>query len=199
MRIDKRGKRERVIIDPGEFHVSNNNVVISTLLGSCVSVCLYDPFAKIIGMNHFLLSNRRYARDMPTCESEAGRYGIHAMEMIINEMLKRGAKRKNLHAKAFGGGMVLKPSAEAGNFFCVGDVNCRFVREFLRNDGIRLVTEDLGGEDGRVIHFSAVDYAVYVRKIKKIFSSKLAQRDKKFWKKTIQEQEKAKTEADIWL
>ena len=62
MRIDDRGERKRIILEPGEYHVSNQNVILSTLLGSCVSACLYDPVKRIFGMNHFLLSNKRYAK-----------------------------------------------------------------------------------------------------------------------------------------
>jgi len=93
-------------------------------------------------MNHFLLSNRRYAKNLPVCLSEAGRYGIHAMELLINEMLQKGAKRGNLRAKAFGGGTMHGVSTTQDNFFCVGEVNVRFIREFLKKRGY---TADCGG------------------------------------------------------
>ncbi len=151
-------------------------------------------------MNHFLLSNRRYAKNMPLSITEAGRYGIQAMELLINAMLKMGAQRENLRAKAFGGGSVIPSQGKRDNFICVGEVNVRFIREFLKNDGIPLVMADLGGDRGRVIHFvSGNDYPVYVRKIKKILSQKLVNREKKFWIKSIAAQERAETEADIWL
>jgi chemotaxis protein CheD len=88
--------------------VSHEDVLITTLLGSCVSACLYDPYNKIVGMNHFLLSSRRYSREMPVCITEAGRYGIHSMELLMNEMWNQGAKRGNLKAKAFGGSTMMK-------------------------------------------------------------------------------------------
>jgi len=151
-------------------------------------------------MNHFLLSNRRYAKNMPLSITEAGRYGIQAMELLINAMLKMGAQRENIHAKAFGGGSVIPLVSKRDNFLCVGEVNVRFIREFLKNDGIPLVMADLGGERGRVIHFvSGNDYSVYVRKIKRILSQKLVSREKKFWIKSIAAQERAETETDIWL
>jgi chemotaxis protein CheD len=198
MRIDDRGDRKRIIIEPGEYYVSNENIVISTLLGSCVSACLFDPVNRVIGMNHFLLSNKRYAKDIPVCVTEAGRYGIHAMELLINEMMKKGAKRSKLKAKAFGGGNVLKYEATHDNFFCVGDVNCRFVREFLDLENIPLVASALGGENGRVIHFSHGDYAVLVRKIKSTITSKVAQKERTFWRNKIETQEKESASADIW-
>ena len=99
---------KRFTIDPGEYHVASGNVVISTLLGSCVAACLWDPVKRLIGMNHFLLANQRYSKSLSVIQSEAGRYGIHAMELLINAMLKAGADRANLQAKAFGGGNVLQ-------------------------------------------------------------------------------------------
>ena len=97
MRITRRDELIFITVKPGEYYVSKEDVVISTLLGSCVSACLYDPVKRIVGMNHFLLSNKRYARRMPYYETEAGRYGVHSMEMLINEMMKMGARREHLH------------------------------------------------------------------------------------------------------
>ena len=139
MDIVTKGKIEHVTIRPGEYHVSSKHVVISTLLGSCIAACLYDPVKKVLGMNHFLLSSKRYAKDMPLCITDAGRYGINAMELVINEMLKLGAKRENLHAKAFGGSTLLPSTNRSDKFICVGEVNCRFIVEFLKNDGIPLI------------------------------------------------------------
>ena len=140
-----------------------------------------------------------FSRDMPTCISEAGRYGINAMELLINDMVKLGARRLYLKAKAFGGATVLKASEDKDNFSCVGEVNCRFILEFLKNEKIPLIASDLGGEQGRVIHFSFGDFSVYTRKIKKTVTGKLAKRDKDFWKKAIKRQEKEVPEPDIWL
>lgn len=199
MKIPDKENLTRFAIKPGEHYVTGQDVIISTLLGSCVSACLYDPFKKVIGMNHFLLSNRRYAKNMPYYITEAGRYGIHAMEILINEMLKKGAKRDNLHAKAFGGSSLLQPSGEVGNFSCVGDVNARFIKDFLENEGIPLVSDDLGGDRGRVIYFHFSDFSVYVRKIQKTVNTKLGIREKQFWKKSIESQEKKVSEPDIFV
>lgn len=190
---------QRVNIRPGEYHISKEEIVITTLLGSCVSACLFDPVSKVVGMNHFLLSNRRYARNMPYYTTEAGRYGIYAMELLINEMLKKGAKRQNLKAKAFGGASLLQPSGEVGNFSCVGDVNVKFIQEFLNNEGIPLLTSDLGGDSGRVVHFHSGDFSVYVRKIQKTVNRKLGMREKQFWQKNIEEQEKKVAEPNVSL
>ncbi len=198
MQISERASGPHVTIMPGEFYVSRSDVTIHTLLGSCVAACLYDPVNRIIGMNHFMLSNRRYAKNLPTCMSEAGRYGIHAMELIINEMLKLGARRANIKAKAFGGGSINLGSESRDNFFCVGDVNSRFIREFLKNDGIPLVAEDLGGEQARVIHFLQEDFSVHVKRIGKSTAAELAQNERQFWLKAIEKQEKAVPPVDVW-
>lgn len=199
MRIETLGRFKRVTIAPGEYYASNEAVTISTLLGSCVAACLFDPVNKVVGMNHFLLSNRRYARELPMYATEAGRYGIHAMELLINEMMRIGANRKHLKAKAFGGARILPQTGEVGNFFCVNEVNCRFIREFLASENIPLLAEDLGGVAGKVIHFSNGDYAVYLRKIGGVRSERLAQRDRHCWLKAIERQEQSFPSPDIWL
>jgi chemotaxis protein CheD len=143
---------QRVVLSPGEYFASEKRIGISTLLGSCLAACLWAEQNGVIGMNHFLLAHRRYAKNKPLCRAEAGKYGIHSMELLINGMIKLGARRENLRAKAFGGASVTNNS-RGDNFLCVGEVNCRFIMEFLKTDGIPLVSSDLGGDVGRVIHF----------------------------------------------
>jgi len=189
---------KHVTIHPGEHYVSRDNVIVSTLLGSCVSACLYDPINKVIGMNHFLLSNKRYSRDMQVCLTEAGRYGVHAMELVINDMLKLGAKRSNLRAKAFGGSSLLGVRCTSDAFPCVGEVNCRFICEFLSNDGIPLIASNLGGDRGRVIRFSSIDYTVRMRMIKKSIAPELVKEEKQFWRKSIKSHEVVTPEPDLW-
>lgn len=198
MQVREEDNGKHVTIMPGEYYVTNSGVNIRTLLGSCVAACLYDPVNRVIGMNHFLLSNRRYAKDLPTCLSEAGRYGINAMELLINEMLKQGAKRSNLKAKAFGGGSIYLASEAKDNFFCVGQVNSRFIREFLKNDGIPLVSEDLGGDVARVIHFLSKDFSVHMRRIGTATASKVASTEKQYWSAAIEVQERAKAQIEVW-
>lgn len=187
-----------MVLQPGEHFVSaETDVAVSTLLGSCVAACLYDPVRRILGMNHFLLANHRYPREMPVCLSEAGRYGIHSMELIINGMLKLGAGRQRIHAKVFGGSSMLPDAGTTSNFACVGEVNCRFIVEFLKNDGIPLLSSDLGGSRGRVIIFDARDYSVYVRKMKAI-SPKVIDRERNYWSHTIKAHEQKEPDTEIW-
>lgn len=198
MDIRSKDDKKHVTLHPGEYYVSKEMVIVSTLLGSCVSACLYDPINRVVGMNHFLLSNKRYSREMQICLTEAGRYGVNAMELVINDMLKLGAKRNNLRAKAFGGSSLLGLRRNSGNFLCVGEVNCRFIREFLSNDGIPLVASDLGGDRGRVIRFSSVDFSVRMRRIIKSITPELAKSEKRFWLRSIKSQEKIPAEPDLW-
>jgi chemotaxis protein CheD len=133
--FDRDFSRQAVKVLPGEFFVAEEDVVLTTLLGSCVSACVRDPSTGVGGMNHFLLPEGGASDPM----SDSGRYGAFAMEQLINELLKRGARKANLEAKVFGGGHVMK------NFTTmrVGTRNAEFVLKFLKTEGIRIVSQDL--------------------------------------------------------
>jgi chemotaxis protein CheD len=191
----------KVVLHPGERHASAKPVQITTLLGSCVAACLYDPTTGVAGMNHFLLANKRYSKDMPVSITEAGRYGVNAMELLINEMLHLGAQKKAIRAKVFGGGAVLG-SVSHENFMCVGNVNERFIREFLKNENIRIEAEDLGGEQGRVIRFRTDTFAVYRRFVQKTQTFLVEKKELGYWKKSIEEhrkKEEQESKTDIFL
>jgi chemotaxis protein CheD len=120
------------------------------------------------------------------------------MELLINAMIRLGARRQNLRAKVFGGSSVLH-SEQADSFFAVGETNSRFIVEFLKTDGIPLISKDLGGSVGRVIYFSSEDFAVYVRKIGAARQDKIVLEEKTFWAKSIERQETTDKEPEIWL
>jgi len=185
----------RIIIDPGEYYVSNKQEVISTLLGSCVAACLFDPVNKVIGMNHFLLAYKHHSFNKPVMESEEGRYGLQAMELLINEMMSKGAIRSRLQAKCFGGADVLHIRGEPGGRKSVGGVNIDFIREFLKNEKIPMVSSDLGGNLGRNVHFVGSDFAVFVKMIGAGQKTKLEQEERTYWKKSIDEHEKVASQA----
>lgn len=191
MRTEILDHHRRVILEPGEYYAANAPVTLSTLLGSCVSACLFDPLNMVMGMNHFMLSSRRNGNDLPLSQTDAGRYGVHSMELLINQMLKLGAERRLLKAKVFGGGTIMTQGPEISSWMGVGAVNCRFIRDFLALEGIPLLAEDLGGTVGRVIHFSYGDFAVYVRKLGRTDQRRgLAMRDHAIWLRLIAEQER---------
>jgi len=157
---------KRHLVRPGEHMTTDEPMILTTLLGSCVSVCLFDPVAQVMGMNHFLLPMRNPASREPVLATDAGRYGVWAMEMLVNGLLKRGARRERLRAKAFGGANVLREDTDTRpDRFNIGASNVAFVRQFLEHDGIPLVAQDLGGLYGRQIHFYGGDYSVFLRRI----------------------------------
>ncbi len=138
----------RVAVIQGESRVSNDPLVVfTTILGSCVAACLYDPQAKVGGINHFLLAEpsgeELDARSMQ-------RYGVHAMEVLINAMLAKGAARHRLRARLYGGATMHR------NFRDIGGSNSRFARQFLRDEQITLVAEDVGGFAARRVEFRPV-------------------------------------------
>ena len=122
---------------------SRPDLAIATVLGSCVSACICDPNAAIGGLNHFLLPQSNAAAGTGT------RYGVHAMEMLINEILKNGGDRGRLQAKLFGGGNILSLSGANP----IGEKNQAFALEFLRREGIPVVASDLGGTSSRRVYF----------------------------------------------
>lgn len=170
----------RIIIDPGESYVTKKDEIISTLLGSCVAACLYDPVNRVIGMNHFLLAQQHNAHNAALLASEGGRYGIHAMELLINQMLRQGAQRIHLKAKAFGGGDVLKLGNELRGGQSIGAVNCEFIKTFLKTEHIPLVASGLGGHIGRNIFFLASDFSVYVKRIEHDEELAIVNQEKRF-------------------
>lgn len=189
-----------VTLYPGEYRVSQpgEEVLLHTLLGSCVAACLYDPVADVVGMNHFLLSNRRYARNMHFTETEAGRYGIHSMELLINKMIKNGAAKSRIHAKAFGGCSNFSNN-DSDNFHCVGDVNSKFIRDFLNEEDVPLIASDLGGYQGRVIYFSSQSFAVSVRKIARKNLDAVTSKEYRYWKKSVKEKTSAPgVDLELW-
>jgi chemotaxis protein CheD len=174
----------QVEVQPGGRYATKSGADIKTLLGSCVAACLYDPDAKVAGLNHFLLAAPRYSKTMSFVETEAGRYGIHAMELLINDMVKLGAARSRLRAKIFGGASVLG-FAEGTRFLCVNEVNQRFIRDYLSTERIPIVSEDLGGSLGRVIHFRSDSYSVFRRFIKKTETEKIEKVEEAYWEKAM--------------
>jgi chemotaxis protein CheD len=132
----------------GEYFVSTKGEVIFTLLGSCIATCLYDAERKIGGMNHFLLPGMVHPGEIFT--SEVGRYGMYAMELLIGELIKNGARREKLHAKVFGGSNVLRFRNSDGD---VTGSNIRFAAKYLELEGIPPECQDVGGNKGRKLLF----------------------------------------------
>ena len=141
-------KKNVIMLRAGEYYASKNGEILHTILGSCIATCIYDQEKKIGGMNHYLLPGIIHPDEIII--SKIGRYGMYAMELLINELIKYGAKRENLTAKLFGGGDVLKFRKADGD---VTGSNIRFAKKFLELEGIPVQKEDMGGYNGRKILF----------------------------------------------
>lgn len=157
--------RNAVKVMPGEFFVAREDVVISTVLGSCVAACIWDRVAGVGGMNHFMLPGGDSSGDNPTAKS--GRYGVFAMEQLINELIKRGARKTSLEAKVFGGGAVLRNFSTIN----VGERNAAFVLDFLRTESIRVVSQDLLDVYPRRVAFFPASGRALCKKLAKTDSS----------------------------
>jgi len=149
-------QKEIVTIHPGEYYVSSEEIYISTVLGSCISVALHDPQLKIGGLNHYMLPGTFKGFDTA---DKSGRYGVYAMELLINEMLKNGARRKNLRAKVFGGGNVLSSSNK------VGSNNAMFALQFLETEQIPIDAQDVESDIARKVLLDPVSGRVYLKKL----------------------------------
>jgi chemotaxis protein CheD len=189
---------EKVVIHPGEFYATNGEVMISTLLGSCVAACLFDPVNHVLGMNHFLLSSNLYKKSDAVFSTPSGRYGVHAMELLVNRMYQLGASRRNLQAKAFGGATLQGFHDGNNDPRSIGNANMAFVREFLRSENIPLMAEDMGGNRGRTIYFVSTDHSVFVRKHHSVKAVDLIKNEKLYHEKIKREQTDSDSNISLW-
>lgn len=140
------GSGRMLTVLQGEVHVSDEpDLVIATTVGSCVAACLFDPWRRVGGMNHFLLPDSPQGADGQ--EARALRYGVNLMELLINGLLVRGAARSRLQAKVFGGARLTRGLTDAG------PRNADFVERFLAHEGIPVIGGSLRGGEGRRVQF----------------------------------------------
>jgi chemotaxis protein CheD len=162
----------------GEWGVSNvQEEMFATILGSCVSACVHDPVIKIGGMNHFLLP-RDTDDGTVVAEHAAARYGVYAMEMLINGVLKAGGQKNRLEFKLFGGGNVLN-----NNSTKIGSKNANFVRQFMRDEGLKIISEDLEGEQPRSVHYYPTSGKVMMRKLQRAEDFAIVEEEKQYQRK----------------
>jgi chemotaxis protein CheD len=145
-RLKDRHTQEDIIkIPPGGFYVTTeDNEVLTTILGSCVSACIRDPQTNVGGMNHFLLPE---GDRTDALLSSVTRFGNYAMETVINEILARGGVRSRLEIKIFGGANMFESS------MAIGDENVQFVETYLRNEGLAVTAKHVGGQQARRLHY----------------------------------------------
>lgn len=165
---------------PGEYFVTTRDQMITTVLGSCVSACIRDPLTGIGGMNHFMLPGNT-GRSMDRWGGDdclASRYGVAAMEMLINDLLKLGSRKERLELKLFGGGKVL--AMDVNN---VGDRNVQFVKKFVETEGIAVVSEDLGGTYPRKVNYFPRTGKVMMRRLRSLQNQAVANEEKNYERK----------------
>ena len=165
---------EAAKILPGEYYFTGREMLIVTVLGSCVAACIRDRVSGVGGMNHFMLPDSGNDADSPL--SASMRYGAYAMEVLINELLKAGARRENMEAKVFGGGNVLRGFTTIN----VGERNAQFVRDYLRAENIRIVAEDLNDVHPRKVYFFPRNGKVLVKKLKQLNNYTLVKREQEY-------------------
>ena len=156
---------------PGEYYYTGRNMLIVTVLGSCVSACIRDRITGMGGMNHFMLPDGGGDGGSPV--SASMRYGSFAMEILINDLLKAGARRENLEAKVFGGGAVLRGFTAMN----VGERNAAFVTNFLKTERIPVLASDLNDVYPRKVYFFPKTGKVLVKKLMQTQNDTLAKRE----------------------
>ncbi|WP_440054348.1 chemoreceptor glutamine deamidase CheD [Pseudoalteromonas sp. T1lg65] len=173
---------------PGEFYVSKHDELISTVLGSCISACVYDDKLGVGGMNHFMLPATRGISEIHADDLNC-RYGNWAMEYLINEVLKNGASRKNLKIKLFGGGKIISSMTD------IGEGNIRFAHAYVDEEALNLVSEDIGGPWPRKVIFHPQSGKAQVKKLKTMHNNTIEKREVKY----LHDIEESNNETDIEL
>lgn len=158
---------------PGEYYVTTQGEMISTVLGSCVSACIIDPINRVGGMNHFMLPATRNTLAPVGTNSDATRYGNHAMEQMINDILKAGGKKENLEVKLFGGGKVLAQM----NKIDIGQKNIVFIRSYVAIEGLMVVKADLGDIYPRKVLYFTDNGNVKMKKLKAMHNKTIIERE----------------------
>lgn len=155
-----RFKQAVYTIHPGEFLASQEDVIIATVLGSCISVALWDHRLLMGGINHFMLPGNLDDKDV--VKSRNAKYGMFAMELLYNELLKKGSRKVDISAKVFGGSSVFKLP---GGFRAISKGNIDFAFAYLEKENIPVLASDIGGELPRKIFFFARTGKVLLKRI----------------------------------
>lgn len=158
---------------PGEYFVTASDLMLVTVLGSCVTACIRDRQQGVGGMNHFMLPETD--RDGGVVSASA-RYGAYAMEILLNHLLKLGARHDHLEAKVFGGGRVMATLAQSK----VGERNCAFVLDYLATEGIPVVAQDMLDVYPRKVYFFPVTGRVMMKKLIKVANDTVFEREQEY-------------------
>ena len=176
--------KKKINIHIGGLYATRDPSVIETLLGSCVAACLFDPSSRIGGMNHILLPGKPDIKRF----DESARYGINAMELLINKIMNLGGRRQGIVAKVFGGSHLF-PSISKENG--IGVKNAKFVLEFLKTEEIKVIRKNIGGHDVRRIYFHTDTGDVFLKRTRSMHYSKIAVKEQEYLKGSMAEIKKA--------
>ncbi len=182
--------RDKVVakVLPGEFYVSKQDELITTVLGSCIAACIYDEKMGIGGMNHFMLPVDHHHGTI-RADSLNCRYGNWAMEHLINEIMKNGGAKSRLRVKLFGGGKIISALTD------IGEGNIQFAYSYLTQEHLQLVAHDVGGIWPRKIIFSPETGKVHVKRLRSLHNDTIQKREVRY----LHEIERQDTQSDIEL
>lgn len=170
--FDRQFEVEAVKVLPGEYYVTGREMLLVTVLGSCVSACVRDRETGIGGMNHFMLADGGSGDFL----SASARYGTYAMEVLINHLMKLGARKSALEAKVFGGGRVLSSLSTSQ----VGENNASFVLDFLATEGIPVAAKDLLDVHPRKVYYFPNSGRVLVKKLVRMHNDTVMRREREY-------------------
>ena len=175
---DSRNERWSAKILPGEYFVTRSDEIITTVLGSCISACVRDPALGVGGMNHFMLPEDITHGSSSWLDPKAGmstRYGSFAMESLINDLMKLGARRDRLEVKLTGGGKILASMTD------VGERNIEFARHWLKMEGLKIDGEDVGDTFPRRIQYFPTTGRVLMFRLRALEHGTVANTEKQYW------------------
>jgi len=170
---DNRFPHEIATILPGEYFVSREPMIVYTVLGSCISACVRDPIAGVGGMNHFMLPEPK-GDGRSDSWGESARYGSYAMEVLINEVLKRGGLKSRLEVKLFGGGKIYEGNVD------VGAKNVRWVTGYLKQEGLAIAGADVGDRFPRKVYYFTESGRVLMKKIERLKNRTIIDREEQY-------------------
>jgi chemotaxis protein CheD len=170
--VDRHFNLPAAKIGPGEVYATQRNMIIVTVLGSCVSACIRDPETNVGGMNHFMLPHHEGEPDGPL--SESARYGAYAMEVLVNHLLSLGARRERLEAKIFGAGRIVPGMSD------VGAKNAKFAVEYLERERIPVLAQDLGRVEASKVYFFPRTGRVLVKRLKTLSNDTVLIRERNY-------------------
>ncbi len=185
--FDRHFEIDAAKILPGEYFVTTKEMLLVTVLGSCVAACIRDPDSGIGGMNHFMLPDEGGREVLST----SARYGTYAMEVLINHLLKLGARRNRLEAKVFGGGAVMESLVSSN----VGVRNAEFVLKYLKTEKVPVVAKDLLDSYPRKVYYFPQNGRVLIKKLHRVHNDTLFSREREYKARLTT----AKVEGDVEL